>query len=108
MIVSFIAIQAALSGIATGAVIGGLVIGTLFAVAFTVLTIVCALKVRRGRDWARIVLAVFAALQVFGVLGSSGIGLVHFLVVIAALVLSFLPASNAWFRSVGPRAGAAF
>ena len=86
-------------GIARGVAIGGAVFGAVVALVFTVLTILFALKMRQGRNWARIVLAVFAGLQVFGVLGGYGVGALHFLVVLAALILSFLPASNAWFAS---------
>ena len=84
--------------IARGAAIGGVVIGAILSVVFTVLIIVFARKMLQGRNWARIVLLVFAVLQVFGVLGTYGLGALHFLVVAVAAVLSFLPVSNAWFR----------
>ncbi|WP_375390189.1 hypothetical protein [uncultured Amnibacterium sp.] len=88
-----------IEGIARGAAIGGAVLGAAIAVAFSVLTFVFARKLRQGRNWARIVLAVFAGLQIFGVVGLYGLGALQFLIVAAAAVLSFLPASNAWFRS---------
>jgi hypothetical protein len=84
--------------ITRGSAIAGAVIGVAIAVVFSVLTIVFARKLRQGRNWARIVLVVFAALQVFGILSVFGLGALQFLVVAAAAVLSFLPASNAWFR----------
>lgn len=96
------------TGLATGSVITGVVIGAVVTLAFTVLTIVFAVKFRQGRNWARIVLAVFAALQIFGVLGTYGIGAVHFLVVLAALILSFVTPSNVWFREMRPRPATAY
>ncbi len=97
-----------LEGIVRGAAIGGAVLGGVIAVAFTVLTIVFALKMRQGRNWARIVLAVFAGLQIFGVAGAYGVGALHFLVALAALILSFLPVSNAWFAARKARTPTAY
>lgn len=94
--------------IAQGAAIGGAVFGGLVAVAYFVLTLVFAAKMRNGRNWARIVLLVFAALHVVGliglVIGTTPVlpALLSVLVTLAsaaAAVLSFLPESNAWFQS---------
>ncbi|MBW4041392.1 MAG: hypothetical protein HIU86_04595 [Acidobacteria bacterium] len=87
------------AGAVTGVAIGSAILSVVLTVAYAVLTIVFARKMRQGRNWARIVLAVFAALQIFGVLGAYGVGAVHFIVVLVALILSLLPASNAWFRA---------
>ena len=83
-----------------GVTIASAVFSIVLTVVFSVLLIVFARKMRAGRNWARIVLAVIAVLQLFGVLGAYGVGALHFLVVLAALILSFLPTSNAWFREV--------
>lgn len=91
----------------TGAAVGGAALSAAITLAFSVLTIVFARRMRQGRNWARIVLIVFAALQVLGVAGSLGVGALHFLIVLAALILSVVPASNAWFREVNPRAAVA-
>jgi hypothetical protein len=85
--------------LARGTAIGATVLSVVLSVVFSVLIIVFARKLRQGRNWARIVLLVIAVLQVFGVIGGYGLGALHFLVMAAAAVLSFLPASNAWFRS---------
>lgn len=95
--------------LALGAAITGAVIGGLIAVAFFVLTLVFAAKMRNGRNWARIVLLVFAALHLIGLLGLA-LGatpvlstLLSVLVTVAgviAAVLTFLPESNVWFRSL--------
>jgi hypothetical protein len=58
---------------------------------------------RAGRNWARIVLTVFAGLQIFGILTLYGLGALHLLAVAAAVVLSFLPESNTYFRSRSAR-----
>jgi hypothetical protein len=95
-----------LEGIARGSAIGGAVLGVVIAVAFSVLTIVFARRMRQGRNWARIVLAVFAGLQIFGVLSLFGVGALQFVLAAVAAVLSLLPASNAWFRARRPVAAA--
>lgn len=84
--------------VARGAATVAAVIGIVLAAAYAVLTFVFAGKLRLGRNWARIVLLVFAVLQLGGVGSAFGIGILQFLVFAAAAVLSFLPASNAWFR----------
>jgi hypothetical protein len=88
--------------IASGTVIGSVVLSVLLTIAFSVLTIVFARKLLQGRNWARIVLTVFAGLQLFGVIGAYGVGALHLLVLVAAVILGFLPASNAWFRAMKP------
>ena len=85
--------------LARGTAIGATVLSVVLSVVFSVLIIVFARKLRQGRNWARIVLLVIAVLQIFGVLGGYGLGALHFLVMAAAAVLSFLPVSNAWFHS---------
>lgn len=88
------------AGIANGAAVGGAIFSVVLTVVFSILTILFARKMLQGKNWARVVLIVFAALQVFGVLGSYGVGALHFLVVLAALILSVVPTSNAWFREI--------
>ena len=62
------------AGIATGAAIGSAVLSAAMTLVFSILTIVFARKMRQGRNWARIVLAVAAGLQIFGVLGPYASG----------------------------------
>jgi hypothetical protein len=83
--------------------IGGTVLGAVIAVVLSVLTFLFARKLRRGRNWARTVLLVFAVLQIAGVISAAGVGALQFVVVAVAAVLSFLPASTAWFRAVKPQ-----
>ncbi|MGH3825889.1 MAG: hypothetical protein ACRDQX_01745 [Pseudonocardiaceae bacterium] len=94
--------QSTIESATTTALVIGVVLGLLFAVA----EIVFVFLMRGGRNWARIVLAVFGGLGVlFGLLGlavnpgaGSATGLLQLLLLIGALVTMFLPAANAWFR----------
>ena len=88
------------SGVIVGAAIGAGIFSAVLSVAFAVVMIIFARKMLVGRNWARIVLAVLAGLQIFGVVGAYGVGALHFLVLAAAAIFSFLPLSNAYFRSL--------
>jgi hypothetical protein len=90
------------SGTVTAVAVVLAVLSIVLSLVFAVLMLVLAPRMRRGSNRARITLIVLAALQVFGLLGSYGVGALHFLVVLVALILSVLPASNAWFRSMKP------
>ncbi len=57
-----------------------------------------ALFVRKGKNWARILGTVFAALSVFLLFGVPGLGTLGTLAGIAAIVLLYLPASAPYFR----------
>jgi hypothetical protein len=89
--------SAAAAKLPQGAVIAGVVIGIVVNVLYLVAVVVIDTFFRRGANWARIVLTVLAALSVFGVLG---LGAIPFVISVVAIILSWLPASNAWFRSV--------
>lgn len=85
----------------------GLVIGAVIGVALTALQLLFAFLMRAGRNWARIVLAVFGVLGVLSGLYSTSseagaqsvLSVVSLLVVLGALVTMFLPGANPWFRS---------
>lgn len=90
-------------GIAVGVSVASIVLSIVWAVLIWVL----APRMRRGGRRARIALVIIAAVQAVGLLGSYGVGAVHFLVVAAAAVLTLLPSASAWFRAgrrVGPLA----
>ncbi|HEX6340170.1 hypothetical protein [Umezawaea sp.] len=66
-----------------------------------------AFKLKAGRNWARIVLTVLTLLQLASILttdGNTAIGYVSCAIAVIAVVLSFLPASNAYIAGV-KRAG---
>ena len=82
----------------------------LVALAIAVAQIVLALKMKEGKEWARLALTVVAGISlVLAVLGGSmgeGIGnnWLGFLISAAATVLMWLPNSQAWFSAVKGRA----
>jgi hypothetical protein len=86
------------AAVGRGIAIGATVLAVAIQVVLIVLTVVFARKMNQGRNWARIVLLVLAVLQLFGVLGAFGVGALQFVLLVVAAILSFLPASNAWFR----------
>ncbi len=99
--------QALVQRMAKGFFVGVLVMFLVFVVA----TVVFALLMRGGRNWARIVLAVLGGLalllSLFGLVGSAGsalgTGLLQLLLLIGAIATMFGSAANAWFRPrVGP------
>lgn len=83
-----------------------MVVVAVVAVLFVVFGVILAFLLRRGRNWARIVLAVIGGLFVLlGLIGlaiaadaSSVTGLLQLLLLIGAIVTMFLPAANPWFR----------
>ncbi|KQO61511.1 hypothetical protein ASF23_11910 [Curtobacterium sp. Leaf261] len=85
--------------IVTGGVIGAIVFGVLFLIAF----VLFAFFMRRGANWARIVLTVLTALSLLSVLGAYGVGALGVVAGIVAVVLMFLTPSNEYFRNVKAR-----
>jgi hypothetical protein len=84
-------------GAIQGAIIAGVVIGLVINVLYLAAVIVFAVFFRRGANWARIVLTVLTALTIFSIIG---LGAITFVLALIAIILSWLPASNAWFRQV--------
>lgn len=82
----------------------------LVALAIAVAQIVLALKMKEGKEWARLALTVVAGISlVLAILGGSmgeGIGnnWLGFLISAAATVLMWLPNSQAWFAAAKGRA----
>lgn len=66
------------------------------------LYLLVAFNVKAGRNWARILGTVFAALSLFG-LAQLGLGTVVILLGVAAIVLLYMPASNAYFKDAAAR-----
>lgn len=87
----------------------GVIVGVVVALLLVVAQLALALLMRRGRNWARIVLAVLAALTVLllplSVPTSTGpilaVTVIQTLLVLVATVYMFLPRANPWFRSAG-------
>jgi hypothetical protein len=98
--------QSMTQSVVTGVLIGAVAVALLFVVA----ELVFVFLMRGGRNWARIVLAVFGGLSVlFGLVGLAGTAgpvlvasFVQLLLVVAAIATMFGPAANAWFRPRRP------
>ena len=89
------------------AVDAGAKVGLIFGLVFTVFYIALVLLVARGKNWARIVIWVFAGLGVLGGLVTftqpsptilHALAVVQALLDVAIIVLLALPASHPWFR----------
>ncbi|MFT7834541.1 hypothetical protein Q5530_00135 [Saccharothrix sp. BKS2] len=75
------------------------VLGTAVLIALVYLWL--SFKLKAGRNWARVTLTVFTALQVAAVVtgdGNTWVGYASAAVAVLALVLSYLPSSSAHFR----------
>lgn len=82
------------------AVTAVLVFLVVVGVVFAALMVFFAFKARAGRNWARITLTVLGAfVLLYHLFGFSLLGLVIVLVVAAAVVTMYLPASKAYFDS---------
>jgi hypothetical protein len=83
--------------------IKGFLIGTIvvFAVISAGLYALVAINVRKGKNWARILGTVFAALSVFNIFPLS-LATLAALLGIAAIVLLYLPAASPYFQKRRP------
>ncbi|CAN7480624.1 hypothetical protein LJR078_003358 [Arthrobacter sp. LjRoot78] len=86
--------------------IKGVVIGTMVVMGLigAGLYALVAFNVRKGKNWARILGTVFAALSIFSLLPLS-IGTIAVLLGIAAIVMLYLPASAPYFQKQQPFGG---
>ncbi|MET1087422.1 MAG: hypothetical protein ABWY04_09925 [Arthrobacter sp.] len=84
--------------------IKGVIAGTLvmFAIIGAGLYLLVAFFVRKGKNWARILGTVFAALSVFSLFGIPNLGMLGTVLGIAAIVLLYLPAAAPYFRKQQP------
>jgi hypothetical protein len=78
-----------------------IVVAVVIAVIISLLYLLFALKLRAGRNWARIVLTVITVLQVLSVLvGQGSIGsYISVLAAVVGVVLSFTAPSNAYINA---------
>jgi hypothetical protein len=85
--------------------IKGVLVGTIvvFALISAGLYALVAFNVRKGKNWARILGTVFAALSIFNIIPLS-LATLAALVGIAAIVLLYLPAASPYFQKRQPLA----
>lgn len=83
--------------------IKGFLVGTIvvFAVVSAGLYALVAINVRKGKNWARILGTVFAALSVFSIYPLS-LGTIAALAGIAGIVMLYLPATSPYFQKPQP------
>lgn len=85
----------------------GLIAAVVIGLLVSAVQLLLAVFMRRGRNWARIILAVLGGLSVLSGLYSlttesgaqTALTVVSLLVVLGAVVTMFLPAAAPWFRS---------
>lgn len=84
--------------------IKGIIAGTIvvFGIIGAALYLLVAVFVRKGKNWARILGTVFAALSVFGLFGPPTIATLGTALGIAAIVMLYLPAAAPYFRRPQP------
>ncbi len=89
-----------------GAIAVGAIVGAIFSLGLYALV---AFPVRKGKNWARILGTVFAAISVLGLTGLFQFGatygimqLIVILLGVAAIVMLYLPASAPYFRKAQP------
>ncbi|MCZ4077653.1 hypothetical protein O1W68_06845 [Rhodococcus sp. H36-A4] len=96
---------AALSGIseADGMSTGALAGGGIIAIVLALIQLWLAFRMRAGRNWARIVLTIVGVAYLLSVFSGGGVAgifnWIYLVVFVAAVVLMFVPASGAFFRS---------
>jgi hypothetical protein len=83
--------------------IKGVIVGmvVLIAAVGVLMYALVAFNIRKGRNWARILGTVFAALSLPGLL-EMGLGTLSILAGVAAMVLLYLPTSAPYFRKYLP------
>ena len=90
-----------IDSLATVVVVGVVVLGLLFVAA----SVSCALLMRGGRNWARVVLTVVGSLSVLFLIGPVATplqALFQLLLVVGAIVMMFQRRANDWFRPRRP------
>jgi hypothetical protein len=88
-----------IDAIVQAGVIVAVVISVLFLVAFVLFDVF----MRRGANWARIVLLILTVLSLFGIAGTYGVGALGVVAGVVATVLMFLRPSSDYFRAVRDR-----
>ena len=78
-------------------------IGVAIGLIMTAAQVLFAFLMRRGANWARIVLTVFAGLSLLAVFGANPLVILSVVIDVFAVLMAWRKPSNAWFRSIGKR-----
>lgn len=87
----------------SGAVAVSVTIAIVFGILYIAAYVLFAVFMRRGANWARIVLLVVTVLSLFGILEGFGLGAARLVVGVIATILIFLKPANEYFREVKAR-----
>lgn len=83
------------------AVIGtSVAVAVIFGILFLAAYVFFAVMMRRGANWARILLLILTVLSLSGVAGAYGLGAARVILSIIATILIFLRPANEYFRAV--------
>lgn len=89
-----------MSDSAVNAAIGvSITLTVIFGILYIAAYVIFAIFMRRGANWARIVLLIVTVLSLFGVLGGYGTGALRLILGVIATILIFLKPANEYFRS---------
>lgn len=88
--------QSLVDGIIAAATVWAIITLIFWAVTF----VLFAYFMRRGANWARIVLTVLTALSLLNILAGYGVGFLQFAATVVAVVLMWLRPSNEYFAAV--------
>jgi hypothetical protein len=91
--------ESALNATVTAAIAVSVVFGILYVGAY----LLFAYFMRRGANWARIVLLIITGLSLFGILGGNGLGAARAVLALIASVLILLKPANDYFKEVSAR-----
>lgn len=90
-----------ISGSALDAIIAGtVIISVVFAIIWVGVYVLFAFFMKRGANWARIVLTILAALSLLNILSGYGVGALQALAAIIATVLIWLRPASEYFQAV--------
>lgn len=109
-LVSAVFLFIAAAGVGTVVAVAGagvagvaLVVVGIFVVVVAILELVVVVKMRGGRNWARVLLTIFAVLQAAGTLTQGGNNSfwswLTFAAIVIATILMFVPTANAYFSA---------
>ena len=88
-----------LDGILTASIVVAVVVGLIFVAAY----VMFAVFMRRGANWARIVLLVLTVLSLTQIAAGFGLGAVQVVLSVIGAILLLLAPSNQYFREVKAR-----
>jgi hypothetical protein len=84
----------------------GIAVSIIFAVVWVVLFVLFAFFMKKGANWARIVLTIITVLSLLNIASGYGVGAVQVLAAVIATVLIWLRPASSYFNAVKARKAA--